>query len=242
MLQGEQMVETKLPLALARQDDGSWVVRNGGEYDLVEVCITRNIDPLMQYHFPSNAPAPRRGAEDEKPAEEVPFEKPVEASQPTVKYQDHATEFAWVGDLPAGETKMISFELASATNNPAQQRVMHRSPLTADSLKLDRLYLIAEASHSLAPGETRLVGKIDAILPGARVTPAASQFRGATLVVAHLHYDPLPAPQPDVNTEGDIDQVVNESHLPLGNLFSPGQPVLPQRAAPPTKVPQNLMP
>ena len=53
-------------------------------------------------------------------------------------------------------------------------------------------------------GEERLVARVDEVLPGETITPAASQVRGATLVVAHLDYAPLPAPQKDANTRHDI--------------------------------------
>ena len=54
------------------------------------------------------------------------------------------------------------------------------------------------------PGEMRLVARIDEVLPGETITPAASQVRGATLVVAHLTYAPRPEPQQDANTSRDI--------------------------------------
>ena len=42
-------------------------------------------------------------------------------------------------------------------------------------------------------GETRLVARVDEVLPGETITPAASQVRGATLVVAHLRLRPAAA-------------------------------------------------
>ena len=50
----------------------------------------------------------------------------------------------------------------------------------------------------------RLVARVDEVLPGETITPAASQVRGATLVVAHLEYARLPPPEKDQNTRRDI--------------------------------------
>jgi hypothetical protein len=54
------------------------------------------------------------------------------------------------------------------------------------------------------PGEIRLVARIDEVLPGQTITPAASQIRGANLVVAHLDYAPPSEPIPDDNTRQDV--------------------------------------
>ncbi len=60
-----------------------------------------------------------------------------------------------------------------------------------------------EPQH-MEPGETRLVARVDEVLPGETITPSSSQVRGATLVVAHLDYADLPAPRRDNNTKRDI--------------------------------------
>ena len=66
------------------------------------------------------------------------------------------------------------------------------------------MFHLALDPENLDPGETRLVARIDEVLPGETVSPAASQVRGATLVVAHLEYGPLPKPRPDVNIRQDV--------------------------------------
>lgn len=139
-----------------------------------------------------------------------------------------STEFTWVGTLKAGESKTILFQKSIADHNPTEERKLRNPAGNKDPLKLDALYQIAEHGDSLAPGETRLVGKLNGVLPGVRVTPEASQLRGATMVVAHLHYEPLPAPVPDTNTQADIDQPLEEIQIPLGELNAPLIP-------PPTK-------
>jgi hypothetical protein len=52
--------------------------------------------------------------------------------------------------------------------------------------------------------EVRLVGVIDAALPGMEVSPEASQRQGATVVIAHLSFGPLPEARPDVNSPSDV--------------------------------------
>ena len=76
--------------------------------------------------------------------------------------------------------------------------------LHGDRLNLEPMFRLALDPSHMEPGEERLVARIDEVLPGETITPSASQVRGATLVVAHLNYAPLPAPQKDLNTRRDI--------------------------------------
>jgi hypothetical protein len=52
--------------------------------------------------------------------------------------------------------------------------------------------------------EVRLVGVVDAVLPGMEIEPDASQRQGATVVLAHLEFGSLPILQPDVNSPADV--------------------------------------
>jgi hypothetical protein len=78
-------------------------------------------------------------------------------------------------------------------------------------MQLDELLKLAfqfpdrDDPQSARREEYRLVGRIDEVLPGAEVSPAASQIRGATVVLAHLQYGDPPVAQPDVNSRGDLD-------------------------------------
>jgi len=56
----------------------------------------------------------------------------------------------------------------------------------------------------LENGEIRLVARVDEVLPGEKITPAASQVKGATLIVAHLRYGALAPPKKDKNTRQEI--------------------------------------
>ncbi|HVT26460.1 MAG TPA: hypothetical protein VHE81_00435, partial [Lacipirellulaceae bacterium] len=51
---------------------------------------------------------------------------------------------------------------------------------------------------------TRLVARVDKVLPGESISPSASQVRSATLVVTHLDYASLKPPVKDVNTRQEI--------------------------------------
>ena len=66
------------------------------------------------------------------------------------------------------------------------------------------MFRLAVDPNHMKPGEERLVARIDEVLPGETITPSASQVRGATLIVAHLNYAPLPVPRKDLNTRRDI--------------------------------------
>ena len=53
-------------------------------------------------------------------------------------------------------------------------------------------------------GEMRLVARIDEVLSGEKISPVASQVKGATLIVAHLRYGALAPPMKDKNTRQEI--------------------------------------
>ena len=67
------------------------------------------------------------------------------------------------------------------------------------------MFRLALDPKNIDEGETRLVARVDEVLPGQTITPAASQVRGATLVVAHLQVRRRsPPPEKDRNTRRDI--------------------------------------
>jgi hypothetical protein len=116
-------------------------------------------------------------------------------------------EGIWIGELRAGESAPVTFgpiivsreKIAFADDRAAEDRLQ-----SGTRLDLDRMFRLALDADQLEPGETRLVARIDDVLPGETVSPAASQVHGAVLVVAHLEYGPLPKPRPDVNIRQDI--------------------------------------
>ena len=76
----------------------------------------------------------------------------------------------------------------------------------------DDLAAVIEALDlkNIDDGETRLVARVDEVLPGEAISPSAAQVRGATLVVAHLRYAPLQSPEKDANTRQEIKATENQ--------------------------------
>lgn len=113
----------------------------------------------------------------------------------------------WIGDLPSGESAAVAFVPLDVADDQvpfAKERRPDAFNQHADRLDLEPLFRLAYDRTALEPGEVRLVGRVDEPLPGETVRPEASQTRATTLVVAHLHYAPLPPPRPDLNTRQDV--------------------------------------
>jgi hypothetical protein len=85
----------------------------------------------------------------------------------------------------------------------AQERV-EEGRLRGERLNLEPMFRLALDPRNMDEGEVRLVARVDEVLSGETITPAASQVRGATLVVAHLKYAALPPPRKDLNVKRDI--------------------------------------
>jgi hypothetical protein len=136
---------------------------------------------------------------------------------------------AWIGDLAPGaqatpdfvdrkqlaelseEEEFAEGEAAEADDRDEQKNLYfserESSPQTsrdivAGKLSLHQLVELAEATA--APGETRLVAWTEEELPGLKIDPPAAQNRRLTLVVAHLDYGPLAAPQKDAMAWLDV--------------------------------------
>lgn len=115
----------------------------------------------------------------------------------------------WIGDLPPGESAPVAFVPLNAKQGEvpfAAERTAEARRNPGDALDLEPLFRLAYDGEDLQPGEVRLAAQIDGVLPGETISPAASQVRGATLVVAHLRYGPLPAPRPDRNTRQNLEK------------------------------------
>jgi hypothetical protein len=118
-----------------------------------------------------------------------------------------ALEGAWIGELRPDESAPVALEPLNVTEHQspfADERVAEGRLQQATRLELERMFRLALDPENLDPGEKRLVARVDEVLPGETVSPAASQIHGATLIVAHLEYGPLPAPRPDLNIRQDI--------------------------------------
>jgi hypothetical protein len=114
----------------------------------------------------------------------------------------------WIGELRPGESRPASFALPIAVGQDespfAEERAAEERLQNVPRLNLEPLFRLALDVNSFEPGERRLVARVDEVLAGETVSPAASQVRGAVLVVAHLDYGPAPEPLPDLNTRQDV--------------------------------------
>ena len=118
-----------------------------------------------------------------------------------------ALEGIWIGDLGPSDSQAASFLPLRVGENEipfAVERQAAARRQSAERLDIDELLRLAYDPKLIAPGETRLIGRVDGVLPGQTITPVASQLRGATLVVAHLGYGPRPPARPDANTSQDV--------------------------------------
>jgi len=114
----------------------------------------------------------------------------------------------WIGELRPGESRPASFALPIVVGKDespfAGERAAEERLQNMPRLTLESLFRLSLDVNSFEPGERRLVARVDEVLAGETVSPAASQVRGAVLVVAHLDYGPGPAPLPDLNTRRDV--------------------------------------
>jgi hypothetical protein len=121
-------------------------------------------------------------------------------------------EVAWVGRLPVRQSRTLSFVSAPQVGSPESDQAEQTltSPFAGfdvpshrDGARLDlaNFHQLAHDWNSLEPGEMRLVGRVDELLGGEEIAPAASQVRAATLVVVRLVHGHRPEPEPDVNTK-----------------------------------------
>jgi hypothetical protein len=123
-----------------------------------------------------------------------------------VHWDGDELQASWFGELLPGKSVPLSFERVNDPSQPvyAEKRAAEARLQTGEQLNLEPMFRLALDPNQIEVGETRLVARVDEVLPGETITPAASQIRGATLVVAHLEYDKLPPPQRDSNTRQDI--------------------------------------
>ncbi|MEN1678900.1 MAG: hypothetical protein AAGJ46_04865 [Planctomycetota bacterium] len=116
----------------------------------------------------------------------------------------------WVGRLDPRSSATVALSPITPAEGAAvfaEQRLASAGDGDAsedERLSFEPLFALALDPKRLEPGEVRAVGRLRKVLPGVTVTPAASQLRGDTLLVAHLQYGPLPAPKRDANAPIDV--------------------------------------
>jgi hypothetical protein len=114
---------------------------------------------------------------------------------------------SWIGHMPAGKSTPLAFmDRNFEKDKPIYlaERKKEEDALPQKRLNLEPMFQLALSGDNIDDGETRLVARIDEVLPGQEITPAASQIQGATLVVAHLGYAKPPRPQRDRNVRQDV--------------------------------------
>ena len=117
----------------------------------------------------------------------------------------------WIGDLLSGQSLPLMTSHLPADKRPfVDERTRETQAARRDRLNLEQMFQLALDSKNIEDGETRLIARFDEVLPGEAITPAASQVRGATLVVAHLRYASPPTPEKDANTRQDIKATETE--------------------------------
>jgi hypothetical protein len=116
-------------------------------------------------------------------------------------------EGRWIGDLLPGQSATTAKRMSDLSDKKpffAEQRAREAGQIRTPRLNLEPMFQLALDPKFIEDGETRLVARVDEVLPGVAITPNASQVRGATLVVVHLDYADPPSPEKDSNTRRDI--------------------------------------
>jgi hypothetical protein len=114
---------------------------------------------------------------------------------------------SWIGHMPAGKSTPLAFmDRNFEKDKPIYlaKRKKEEDALPQKRLNLEPMFQLALSGDNIDDGETRLVARVDEVLPGQEIMPAASQVQGATLVVAHLGYPKPPRPQRDRNVRQDV--------------------------------------
>jgi hypothetical protein len=120
----------------------------------------------------------------------------------------------WLGDLKSGAGMLVpplrTLAVADGELPFAAERVKAAELAGGKRLNVDPLLRMAfwfpqldDPLHGQRD-EYRLVGRIDQVLPGSVVSPAASQSSGSTVVLAHLRLGASPFPAVDKNSPRDV--------------------------------------
>ena len=124
------------------------------------------------------------------------------------KKDPHELEGRWIGTILPGQSAPITDRFPALRDEKKkpydEERVAESRTIGSPRLNLEPMFHLALDPKYMEKGETRLVARVDEVLPGETITPEASQVRGATLVVAHLKYADHAPPEKDKNTRRDI--------------------------------------
>lgn len=200
MIHSEHMLEMQGTVSMTRSDDGRVTIVNNTASALRQPRVA--FCALSPHWFG------RLAARSDAPEPKLPVDSMTGATLP---------------DLGPGASATISLEPIDADWVRANSSLTEASP--ADLTGADLQSLAWLAIQQTAPGETRLVARIDEELEGVTIRPVASQVRVATVLVAHLDYGSLPATEPDANARIDVqaEPVGEDGPAPpgFGRLPSP---------------------
>ena len=137
---------------------------------------------------------------------------------------DGKLEIANLGRLDPATSKVLNFQPLSGPEYYGQTEELFppsEKRSAEEAVNIDRMLSLAVEQLRLFPEEVRLVAWSDDPLTGLTIRPAASQYVGRSMVLAHLAPAPLPTPVPDKNlridfkwqnslTGGDLDVLPTE--------------------------------
>lgn len=120
----------------------------------------------------------------------------------------------WVGDLQPRESRPLALSPIYLEENqvPFGEERDQAEANALDTLQIENLMLLACEPARLKAGESRLIARIEQMMPGQSVSPAASQVRATNLVVAHLEYPAMAEPLPDLNARADVTDMPPRSY------------------------------
>jgi hypothetical protein len=142
----------------------------------------------------------------------------------------------WIGEIPAGQSKLVAAltplawkkgTLPFAAERQDAAEAWYKKRLNVDPL-LDMAFKFPTTGEDPVHGhqeETRLVARIDEVLPGAVASPGASQMTGATVVLAHLDTALPPPAVRDLNSPSDVisDEKRNAYYESLESEMTPDE-------------------
>jgi hypothetical protein len=117
-------------------------------------------------------------------------------------------QIAWLGTLEPGAKAAVRFDRPapspdkSAPPGTTPDSQLPGSRQAAGPLRLHDLIQLSESAVEPGQADLRLLARVDRLIPGLTIKPAAPQSRQAALLVAHLDFGRGDDPQPDVNVGG----------------------------------------
>jgi hypothetical protein len=109
-----------------------------------------------------------------------------------------------IGSLAADETIDVSVSARTVKGKNGGEKNLAPEKEDTSAIPLELESLLDLARQEIAAGEVRLIAWTGDELPGVTITPAATQSRRASMVVAHLTYGPAQPIQIDFNSRAQV--------------------------------------